>query len=142
MRENYVPINMWGRDHWTTIVYVESRAVDFHGKLDNRHMRTDKDLHPQFAHHSTDKKYPTRLSRDRIQENHDDWSCLDDAREEGLLHILYDGGTAIGYLSDLGWFIVGKLRRYKAENVQESSYFHMISSAVQEEFDCLEKNYD
>ena len=137
--DDFVPMRLWGRDHWTTILYVETCAVDNYGKIDNRRMRTDNDLHPVLSHHKSNAKCPTRLSGNtgvdpQLLEDHDDWSCLDDAQEEGLLTWKEDGHNATVKFTNVGWFIAGKLRRFRAEIVPEEAYYSKLTEAIDEEF--------
>lgn len=44
-----VPVEMWGKDHWSTFGYIETRCVDHDGVPDREHMRCDTDLHPGLA---------------------------------------------------------------------------------------------
>lgn len=98
-----VPIERWGKDHWTTLLYVETRVVDHHGWVAGQHMRTNMARHPRFdgwmredgrvvrptVHSPGDgSQYPTRLRDDEELTDHDDWDCLHDMREAGLLRIL------------------------------------------------------
>lgn len=78
------PIERWGRDHWSTLLYVEARAVDHSGQLRVANMRTLIDTHPDLieingrTHGHEAPKYPTRLRDDGEIEGHDDWDCIDD----------------------------------------------------------------
>lgn len=99
----FVPESLWGKDHRTTLLYAEVRAVDYRGKLDPRHMREDG------------VKYPTYL-KDGVQlSQHNDWDCLDDAQHEGL--ILVRNRSEVE-LTDKGWEYIGKLRRARAERIR------------------------
>ena len=85
-----IPMSDWGKDHWTTLAYVETCVVDQHGYLDSRRMR------------SADERYPTRLagfSRDpqRAVANHSDWDCVQDFIVAGLV-MPAEGTTAKGRL--------------------------------------------
>ena len=117
---NPIPISMWGKDHWSTLLYVECRCVDNKGKLDRRQMRCDSDLHPALDANarilgSDRKKYPTLLKDKTKVLNHDDWNCIEDLQMMGFLS--YAGGIlgATIMLADKGWKIAGKLRRWRAE---------------------------
>lgn len=100
-----VPMARWGKDHWTTFAYVETRWVDHRGMISHDQMRCDRQRHPMFysakkrCHmFGTDAdgaKYPTRLKTEEPGEDgtwgsvelpgHDDYNCLDDAIREGLI---------------------------------------------------------
>jgi hypothetical protein len=97
-----VPMELWGKDHRTTMLYLESRAVDYGGRIDPRMMRTGHD-------------FPTRLFNGDQLTGHDDWDCLNDAIAEGLL---VEGLGTVGVkLTDKGWEYAGNVRRLKAESV-------------------------
>jgi hypothetical protein len=100
-----VPMARWGKDHWTTFAYVDTRWVDHRGMLNHEQMRCDGYRHPAFYAYKrralafgTDAdggRYPTRLKSDRPRPvgswgsvdlpGHDDYNCLDDAIREGLI---------------------------------------------------------
>lgn len=108
---NGVPISLWGRDHITTLLYAECRAVDDKGRLDRRQMREDR-------------AYPTRLRRTEGDEaethiiGHTDFDCLLDAAAAGLIVPLISGSWEAGEpvtFTDKGWEFVHGLRRARAE---------------------------
>jgi len=102
-----VPMSRWGKDHWTTFAYIETRWVDHRGMLDHDRMRCDRHRHPAFYSakrrtiaFGTDAdgaRYPTRLKTDAPGADghwgvielagHDDYDCLDDAIREGLIQV-------------------------------------------------------
>jgi hypothetical protein len=106
--ENPVQIRRWGKDHWTTFAYVETRWVDHRGMLSHDQMRCDRQRHPMFYSakrrpilFGTDAdgaKYPTRLKTETRAADgrwgmveltgHDDYDCLDDAIREGLVEVI------------------------------------------------------
>lgn len=107
--ESPVPVSRWGKDHWTTFAYVETRWVDHHGMLSHDKMRCDRQRHPMFYSAkrrvitgfpglADGAKYPTRLKTETpggdgrwgVVElaGHDDYDCLDDAIREGLIEVI------------------------------------------------------
>lgn len=124
-----VPVEKWGSDHESTLLYAETRAVDHQGWLPvgDKHMRGDG------------RTYPTRLSDGTMIVGHSDWECLDDAEAAGFL--TYDeelypgdrrtaggifrsrshgshesrGGPGLVTFTDAGWAYVHQLRRRRAE---------------------------
>lgn len=101
-----VPMARFGKDHWSTFAYIETRIVDYRGKLAADSMRCDRDRHPglhSVRHHSAgygDRKYPTRLKTEQPNPtlpgaaprwglveiaDHDDYDCVDDLIAAGLL---------------------------------------------------------
>jgi len=125
MDDGFIPPTEWGKDHWSTLAYLEYRTVDDGGKIDNRKMRVDPRLHREFA---TDMqirlggKYPTIL-KDGQREGHDDWSCLEDMVIAGLLRAwwkettsrrVFDCCVARVELTDYGRIVAHALRQHKA----------------------------
>lgn len=113
----FYPMERWGRDHWSTLLYVESCAVDGRGQLNGAKMR------------GRDERYPTRLADGKAQM-HSDWDCLDDMRHAGLVREtvatnlnLKDGDGIRRHwaevetwgLTEYGWLVAGALRRHRAE---------------------------
>lgn len=96
-----IPREEWGRDHMSTLVYVETRAVDHSGQLMVAHLRDGV-------------KYPTRL-KDSELIGHTDWHCLDDLEEAGLLINNGTGINRVYSLTDEGWKVAGLERRRRAE---------------------------
>ena len=113
------PVNpeFFGKDHWSTFAYVESRWVDYKGILDTRHMRCDPDRHSDLfvynALPTVGKKYPTMLS-DGLLPDHDDWDCLDDLQACGLIVTIITSDKAHCMLTLLGEQVAASLRTFKA----------------------------
>jgi hypothetical protein len=103
----------WGKDHVSTLLYLESRAVDHGGEIDGRQMRTDANVHPHLAHDLG--RYPTRLYGGLEAVDHDDWSCCEDLAAVGLLSSVGTGLHPRYVLTDLGWRVVSAVRRARAE---------------------------
>jgi hypothetical protein len=111
-----VPIADFGQDHWSTLAYLETRAVDHRGLLQREHMRVDPARHPLHAHRGSQGMVsPTRLAANQELDNHDDYDVIDDLVAAGLLHPL--GGTGLQprvALTEEGWRVAGLLRRWRA----------------------------
>lgn len=146
-----ITLNLWGKDHYSTLAYLESRAVDQGGVIQNAHMRTSLKRHPLFIARGglgapTDGgNYPTCYKGGEILE-HDDWDCLDDMVQAGLLSvkpadaalwevpvgsrgpIKHHGNIptkAIKVtvkLTELGQQVAGELRAYKQGKASRSRY--------------------
>lgn len=71
-----IPVERWGKDHWSTLAYVETRVVDHRGFVDDRHLR---------GHMHGWEKYPTRLRDGVLLHGHNDFDCIRDAVDAGLL---------------------------------------------------------
>ncbi len=118
-----VPVEHWGKDHWGTLIYIETRCVDYDGKPNNDHMRTDPDRHPAMGQRqNVDRKYPTILKDGVELQDHDDWDCVDDMKKLGLLK---KKGSAIHpryELTDLGRSVVSRLRIHKQKGGSNSNF--------------------
>lgn len=107
-----IPVEQWGKDHWSMLIYVETRAVDHDGWLDVKHLRTNG------------ARYPTRLRYDEI-EDHSDLDCLEDLAAAGYIaggratrRNAKDEAVELTYhyeLTDDGWKMAHTLRRARAE---------------------------
>lgn len=117
-----VSIKNFGKDHWSTFAYIETRCMDYKGVPDREHMRTDPDRHPGLvgfrvaqAYEGMHKKYPTRLKGGYELFDHDDWDCVDDLEAAGLLEINGTGINPVYKLTDEGHEIIKQLRKFKSE---------------------------
>lgn len=114
-----VPISRWGKDHWSTLAYLETIAVD-HGPAAapyRERMRCDPDIHPHMENQGNrfdpGARYPTRLAGGEELPGHDDWSCLEDAVTEGLLVDAGTGARPAYKFTPLGLRVIAKLRAHK-----------------------------
>lgn len=74
-----IPINEWGKDHWSCFAYFACCAMDYGGIIDSQRMRHDG------------VKYPTML-KTSTEPGHNDYNCLDDLEREGFVE---NHGTGI-----------------------------------------------
>ena len=107
-----------GKDHWSTLAYLETLAAETGGIVSPGHqMRTDRDRHPHLVGVSTPlrgQKYPTRLRGEEELEDHDDWDCLDDAVEAGFIENVGTEFNRMYSFTELGMNIMAQLRKHKA----------------------------
>jgi len=103
-----IPVESWGKDHNSTLLYAESRAVDHRGQLSARDPRMRMDV-----------RYPTRLHNGVEVIRHTDYDCLADAQAAGLL--TWDEDNQIVRFTDEGWAYVHWLRRKRAEAALRSA---------------------
>ncbi len=87
-----LPIDQWGKDHWSTFACIETRCVDHKGVLRNANMRTHANRHPLFmargfASPGDGSRYLTIYKGGELG-SHDDWDCLYDMAQVGLLIIV------------------------------------------------------
>lgn len=119
----------WGKDHWSLLLYVETRCVDYHGLLDDNHMRNKRIVDGARA---WNPDYGTRLAShdlgggktqlgDRLP-GHDDYDCLEDIERAGLIKNVGTGLNPQIVMTDLGYSYITKLRKWKADGGQCSDF--------------------
>ena len=95
---DFIPPLLWGKDHWTTLLYLASLAVDFEIRVgydprmrhNRRHFRVmiaenprppqrngDKSA-PHMGHAPMREEHSTRLNNGKLARGHDDWNCVQD----------------------------------------------------------------
>lgn len=118
-----VGIEQFGRDHWSTFAYLETRIVDHGGIPDRAHMRCHVDRHPLLVGPAGDGSvHPTRLRGAARLAHHDDWDCCADLERAGLM---INVGTALYpryALTDRGVGVASRLRQHKASGGSFSDF--------------------
>lgn len=113
-------IALWGKDHWSTYTYLGYLIVHANGIPQKDRMRCDPDLHPgllgayQARESFGSNKYPTRLKGGIEKDNHDDWSCIEDAVALGLVEWNGTGMHPIFAFTPKGWELHAKLEKHIA----------------------------
>lgn len=133
-RTALVPMDRWGKDHWSTLAYLETVAVDHGGfqvgvdarmKTNRRHARVlmacprPKRSAPATMAQVMAPEHATRLRDGTVVPQHDDWACVQDFVGEGLFA---DGAEvepgAVLRLSERGLALAAALRAHKAAGGQ------------------------
>lgn len=117
-----VPIQFWGKDHWSTLAYLECRAVDHKGVIARQHMRCDPERHPGLAHMPWDMDCPTYLACGVKLPQHDDWDCFEDAKAAGMLTLEGTGVHPIVRFTAEGLRVASLLRTHKANGGTFSNF--------------------
>ena len=125
----------FGKDHWSLLAYVETLCVDSHsgtgiGEIDKRRIRCNPKRHPMHAVNANfgvggwNAEYGTRLSgfflegdkRDlgRRLIEHDDWDCLNDLEDAGLLEVMSEANGFV-MLTEKGMKVAARVREWKAK---------------------------
>jgi hypothetical protein len=121
-----IPVEQFGKDHWSTFAYLETRTVDYQGVPDLAHMRNDPRIHPLTANQTNhlwpDQHYSTRLRDGSEQMLHDDWSCLEDLEKAGLLENIGTGTNPVVKLTPRGLKVAAQLRAFKSRGGKFADY--------------------
>jgi len=132
----FVPMNEWGKDHFSLLAYVETCCVDGQGILDHDRMRTNIPRHPGMAGPRIARlprgkgsyKYPTRLRDGKIEKGHDDWDCLYDLEEAKLIVAQGTGVHPVLAMTEAGTRLVEMIRRHKSAGGSFSNF--VVASEV------------
>lgn len=115
-----VPVEHFGKDHWSTLAFVETRCVDYKGVLDKDRMRCNLNRHAAFAGPvqrrslimDWQETWGTRLNDGSVLPEHDDWDCLIDLTKAGYIEII-DIDDATVKMTPTGLDVVQRLRIYR-----------------------------
>ena len=126
----HVTVDKFGKDHWSTFGYLAHCAIDgIGGRLDICKMRCDPARHPFLAHEGSrfGGSSPTRLKGAEELHNHDDWDCMDDLAEIGLVENIGTSVNPVVRLTPLGFDVWKQLGIHK----QAGGNFAMFSPQLQ-----------
>ncbi len=125
-----IPMEKWGRDHASTLLYIESCCTDKGGKAGMDQMRSEpgrprkgwqgeRGLAPGGP---PQQRYATRLKGGFEMFGHDDWDCAGDFVEAGLL--IWHGTSLqpLFELTPLGWEMATNLRKQRAADTAPVEY--------------------
>ena len=119
---NGVPMRFWGKDHWSTLLYIESICVDNQGKPDHRRLQSNMNRHPQFckevAGYTADGSgYEIRLAKGLTipGDEYDEYDCIDDIERAGFIEVSGHGIDPIYKMTINGMAVAGALRFHKSK---------------------------
>lgn len=158
----FVPMAQWGRDHWSTFAYLETVVVDkglFYVELNPR-MRSSRRTHRVLAESKGSLSAERQAGFDRCVTlargegseladgttiiGHDDWACVQDFANLGLLTHVQGGcvatpevvepEAALG-LTPVGLALAAELRAHKAgggsfKNFKPKEFYHADTGGV------------
>ncbi len=119
-----IPIDEFGRDHYSLLLYVESVCVDCKGVPDLRRVRCNEKTRPYMVdgHRKWDELNATRLRGDKRQPKHDDWDCFNDMAGVGWMSNIGTGLAPKWHLTEVGWCMAHLVRRWKATGNQVKDF--------------------
>jgi hypothetical protein len=125
-----VTVEQFGRDHWSTFAYVTTTVADG-GHIVRQHMRCNPKRHPLLAHidWAATEEYPTRLKDGIELRNHDDWDCLDDLEEAGLVENVGTNMNRVMRLTELGLDVMKQLTEHKQNGGGYVTFSPRVSTA-------------
>lgn len=127
-----IPIEQWGKDHWSLLAYVETCCVDDKGRLNGDYMRINYSRHPVHppkgrfvGDENWNEEHGTRLkgywkkdgkTKDQSKKltQHDDMDCLEDLEADGCIEIISMVNGFVS-LTKKGREICNRLREFKQE---------------------------
>jgi hypothetical protein len=138
-KEDFVPLEKFGKDHWSTLAYAESVMMECGGfqvgldprmRQGRRNYRVMREqcirpkrtsrVHPDMAMIMDSKAHGTRLKDGIVVEGHDDWHCIQDLAQLGYFRIGVEIANAdrvqpgvFLHLSPAGRKVADALRQHK-----------------------------
>ena len=121
-----VQIERWGKDHWSTLAYIESICVDSMngvGRVGRCKVQTNIDRHPEYAHMSVTPvgsqldgaKFGIRLADSTLPgPAYDEWDCIEDFENNFLVVDVGFTSEPAYRMTRLGNLVAGKVRAHWA----------------------------
>lgn len=136
--DSFVSLELWGKDHWSTLAYIETKLVDGDGYClqFDPHMRQNRRTFRVLAEGAANVRngvamspeHGSRLADDTYLPWHDDWCCVQDMVEAGLFQ---PGEWEPGFpliLTEKGLAFANALRNHKATGGTFSNFPHNITA--------------
>lgn len=144
-KDQYIASAMFGRDHWTTLAYIESVMTDCAGfqlGADPR-MRSNRRNHRVMSEVPRPKRAKmsssvaaqlmspddgSRLKNGQVVRGHDDWNCVEDFAAVGFFDLGPNGlgpGKTLRF-SPLGKAVAARLRQHRQDGGQ-AEHFDLAS---------------
>ncbi len=126
----YVPMSLWGRDHWSMLLYFRSVEVDHAGfkvKFDPRMRQNRRNFRvlpgEKLNGLAMRPENGSRLNDGTFVIGHDDWCCLQDFAEAKMLTCtpFFEPGDKL-HLSPLGESLVAEVESHKARGGSFSNF--------------------
>ena len=123
-----IPMHKWGKDHWSTFAYIETRCVDGMrglGKPKPAHIQTNHNRHPFMGNVHDGSAYGIRLKGGETLPgpDYDEWDCIDDMENNGLINNIGTGINPVYRMTKRGNHIAGHLRAYKTQGGNYATFY-------------------
>ena len=119
------PMEQWGKDHWSTFAYIHNRCVNSTnngvGIPEPKHIQCNLNRHPgliysMFGDTRSGEKYGIRLKdRELPGLDYDEWDCIEDIVNEGLLKDVGTGINPAFKMTDFGNHVISILLKHKTK---------------------------
>src|SRR5208337_4015400 len=115
-----ISVGDFGRDHWSTLAYIECINVDGSGTPALERMRCNPNRHPGLAEGRRGPRtewqtsWSSHTKAGILITGHDDFDCVNDLEKAGLITVHGTGISPVYHLTTDGWRVVGILRQHKA----------------------------
>lgn len=119
----------FGKDHWSTLAFLETQIVDKNFPIDLKRLRVNDtkrafsngaSFHEKISMWSND--YSTKLKDGSRESGHDDIDVIDELEEKGYIK---NNGTHINIyplLTDKGWKVCNAIREHKGNGGSFSTF--------------------
>lgn len=135
-----VPMKDWGKDHWSTFAYIETRIVDRDGTVELNRLQANANRHPLYVGTTPfgtildGSEYGIRLAGgvELPGPDYDEWDCIDDMKAEGLLRDVGFTMTPQFEMTERGVGIASQLRAFKGRGGQFRDFSYHLGLRVDE----------
>lgn len=124
-------LHQFSKDHWSTLLFLETQILEKNFPIDRRRLRINetKRIFNNGNPFGWKDEYSTKLKDGTVILSHDDIDVIDDLEDSGCIK---NNGTHINIyptLTDRGWNLCLALKKHKANN---GSYkdFCLLSAGI------------
>jgi hypothetical protein len=147
-KDEYIDPSLFGRDHWSTLAYVESVMTDCAGfqmgndprmRANRRNYRVMNEVpRPKRVKNLSVTNHPmmpddgSRLNDGQVVRGHDDWNCIEDFAALGFFDVsagALDAGVTLKF-SALGKTVAAALRQHKQDGGQLEQFRMPVAPEV------------
>ncbi len=112
-----IPINQFGKDHWSMFALIahwcaEAGLEGFDVWPKRRQLRIDPRRHLALAGWQG-RNFPTTLREGVEISPHDDWDCVEDMEDAGLVDIKGTGLNPVVHITDKGLRLAAEVTAFK-----------------------------
>ena len=127
-------IEQFGKDHWSLLLYIETRIHNYEGVLDICHMRIkDPSWKPEYGTRLFGYWNEDNTTNSLLQLHyHDDYDCLDDLEAENLIKNIGTGLRPVCTITKKGAKALSQLLLHKQSGKHCSNFIPNRKESVRE----------